>query len=548
MKQELNLVSGSRQPADVVFLNGVVVTVNRQNDIQEAVAIKENKIAYVGKNDLAETWIKEGHTKVIDLQGRSLLPGFIDAHTHFMVRGLKDTSVVDGSIATSIGELLELIRENCKSKAPGEWIKLQGYDQNKLKEHRHPTIEELDEVAPDHPVQCQRCCYHMSVYNTKALEICEFSDNGTFLEEEVEKKDGKLTGLLKEDANRAMCVKITESEEELLAAARKADQLCSAVGITSVHDAGTYGMVSRRIMEEATRSGTVKTRIYTMPCELNGKVLNEKLIDEFVGTGMTSGFGNERFRIGPLKIFMDGGCTGPSCMTKEPYDHDPDLKGVLVNDQKAADKFVSKAHDARFQVTSHAAGDLGVELFINSIEKAYKSNPRKDCRHRIEHCALTDEKILNRIKELRIVPISNPGFFTSFAGAFCKYYGDRVDYMFPLKAYLEKGIITAFGTDAPVVDENPLLSIYGAVTRKDMKTGEVAGASQVIGVLDAIRMYTYNGAYASFEENIKGSIEEGKLADLVVLSENILEADVERIKDMVTDMTVIDGEIVYERV
>lgn len=198
-------------------------------------------------------------------------------------------------------------------------------------------------------------------------------------------------------------------------------------------------------------------------------------------------------------------------------------------------------------MTAHAVGDMAVEQAVNAIEYTLAKVPKKDHRHRIEHCGLTDETLIKRIKDLGIVPISNPGFITVNGSDYNRYYGDRTDYMFAAESYKKNGIITAFGSDCSVINENPMLGIYGAVTRKDAATGEICGGCQKISVLDAIRCYTYNGAYASFEEDIKGSIEEGKLADIAVLSEDILACEPEHIKDIKVDMTLIDGNILYER-
>ena len=187
-----------------------------------------------------------------------------------------------------------------------------------------------------------------------------------------------------------------------------------------------------------------------------------------------------------------------------------------------------------------------MNVILTSIERAMDQNPRP-CRHRIEHCGIIDENLLKRIKKAGIVPVPNPGFFNENAEIYIKYYGDRVNYMFPLKSYIDNDIIAALGSDSPVINANPMIGIYGAMTRADKCSGMIAGAGQCIGIMDAIRMYTYNGAYASLEENIKGSLEPGKLADMVVLSENILETSTENIKSIKTDMTILDGKIVYER-
>jgi predicted amidohydrolase YtcJ len=299
-------------------------------------------------------------------------------------------------------------------------------------------------------------------------------------------------------------------------------------------------------MQEQSANGVFKVRVYNL-LYANGKENAKEWIRTFIKTGIFTGLGTERFKIGPAKILIDGSSSGPSSATRKPYSHDPNLKGLLMWDQDEADAFIMEAHQAGFQVTAHAIGDMAIEMLVNAIEKAMKAYPRPNARHRIEHCALLDETLIKRIKDLGIVPIANPGFFNENGSAYSTYYGDRVNYMFPCRSFIEHGIIAAMGSDTPVINENPMIGLYGAITRQDKRTGEVTGKSQTIGLLQAIRMYTYNGAYASYEEDIKGSIEEGKLADLIVLSEDIQKCPVEKIKDIAVDLTMIDGDVLYTR-
>lgn len=533
--------------ADFIFKNGKVVTMNKQDDIESAIAIKGNKILGVGKDQDLEKFKGES-TKEIDLNGRSLLPGFIDSHLHFTMYGMKQGPIinVDSTKVSSIAEIKEKVREAVKNKKPGEWIALTGYDQNKLKEGRHPTVEDFDEVAPNNPVRCTRCCAHLGVYNSLALEIGGISKD-KFAEGEVVEENGKLTGLLKEDAHLYMGQKVVFTDEQLMEGLYAADKLMKEHGVTSVHDAGCDIEGTNRFLLEAIKKGQLKTRITIMIFGFAGKKVTKRYIDGFLDAGLVTGIGNQRFKIGPCKMMLDGSSSGPSSATREPYDHDPDLKGILVWSQEEVDEYVKKVHDAGCQVTAHAVGDQAVEIMVNSIEKALKDKPREDCRHRIEHCGIVDPKLIKRIKELGIIPVTNPSFIELNGKDYNRFYGERVKYMFPNKSYLEEGIIATMGSDAPVTLENPMLGIYGALSRKDGKTGEFVGENQRIGILDAIRMYTYNGAYAEFEEDSKGSLEVGKLADLIVLSENILETAEDDIKNVRVDMTMIDGEMVYIR-
>ncbi|NLT47395.1 MAG: amidohydrolase family protein [Clostridiales bacterium] len=260
-----------------------------------------------------------------------------------------------------------------------------------------------------------------------------------------------------------------------------------------------------------------------------------------------TGFGSERFKIGPSKLMIDGSSSGPTAATLEPYTSDPNSHGILSMDPKDVDEFVLKAHKAGYQVTSHAVGDKAVTVIVNAIEKAMKAYPREDCRHRIEHCAMINDELLDRIKALGIVPILNPIFLYEFGDGYMVNYGkERAYRMFAAKSFLDKGILAAGSSDCPITFSNPILNMHLACNRTTQK-GQVINAEECIGVLDALRMFTYNGAYASFEEGIKGTLEEGKLADLVVLSEDLTKVEPRNLKDVVVDMTYIDGEKVYVR-
>lgn len=535
--------------ADTAFINGKVITVSKDDAIAEAVCTKGNKIVYVGTNEGAQEYISED-TNVVDAAGRTVMPGFIDAHIHFVTYGLLGHGIinVDYNHVDSIKDIVELIKKEAAKKKPGEWIVLSGYDHNKLVEKRHPLKEEFDEAAPDNPVQCIRCCAHMGVYNSYALRICNVTSKEQFAPGEVVvDENGNLTGLLKETAHMSLSKKVILTQDELMEGIRNANKIMVENGVTSVHDAGSYGKIATRLLQKACADQEVQVRIRPMIFDMFGKESDIEYINTFLETGIYTNMGDEHFKLGPAKIMTDGSTSGPSCSTFEPYSHDPELKGIQVWQQDEADEMIRKVHEAGYQMTAHAVGDKAVTLMLDGYEKALKEMPRKDHRHRIEHCALTNEEIIGRIKELAIVPVSNPAFISINACDYNRFYGDRVKYMFPLKTYLEKEIITAIGSDGPVTDPNPMFNIYGAVNRCDIKTGEECGPEQKVGIMDIIRMFTYNGAYASFEENIKGSLEVGKLADIIMLSDDILEYPSKKLMDIKTVLTMIDGKVVYEK-
>lgn len=536
---------------DYAFKNGNVITVNDKNEFAQAVAVKGNKIVYVGDNMGLEQIIDE-KTKVIDLKGRALTPGFIDTHFHPILYGFFDGAIINITYprCKNIKEIQEIIAEETTKKSPGQWIKLWGYDQNKLEDQRHVTLEDLDAVAPNHPVQCMRACGHIGVYNTLGLAsagIHSPTDIFRFGKDEVVVENGKLTGMAKDTTNFLLWSKVEYTDEEMWTALKKSNELLLKTGITSIHDPGEFDAPSFGIMQEACEKRIFKVRDYMMIHSVFGREFSQKDVDLFLGLGLHSGIGNEYFRLGTLKIMIDGGTSGPSCATRQPYSHDPNLPGILAWNQEEVSWAIDRIHAAKCQMTAHAVGDMAVEMMVNGYEKALERYPRENHRHRIEHCALTDPELISRMAKMNLIPVSNPGFITINGSDYHKYYGDRVNYMFAARSYIDAGLRPTIGSDAPTCDESVMRGLDGTVNRIDRKTGEVIGACQKVSMMEAIRLYTINGAYASFEENIKGSIEVGKLADFAVLSEDIMSYPPERVMDIKVDLTMIDGEIVYER-
>lgn len=535
--------------ADLVIYNGRLITVNENDEITEAVAVKDNKILAVGTNDEIKEYIDD-NTRVIDANKKTIMPGMIDTHVHYLILGLLGRGLLDINYpkVKSIEEIKDIIREEVKKKKKGEWIVLEGYDHNRLEERRHPTKEDLDEVAPDNPVQCTRICHHMGVYNTRGLEAGNIGDGRQFADDEVIRyEDGSLTGLLKETAHMVLSEKVTLSDEVMIDGLENANKILLENGITSVHDAGSYGKNAWRNMQFASKNSYLKSRVYTLIWDLYGKQSNIDTIDNFISTGIYSGLGDEKYRIGPVKIMLDGSSTGPSIATLEPYSHDPTSSGMLMWEQEEIDDIVDRAHRAGFQVTAHAQGDRAISMLVTAIERALEKTPREDHRHRIEHCGLVNDDLLERIGRLGLVPTSNPTLLAINGTDYLRFYGDRVEKMFALKSFKDYNINATLASDATASPINPMYSFYGALNRKDMATGEDVGLSQKVDVLDVVRMFTYNGAHASFEEDIKGSIEVGKLADIVVLSEDILEYPKEDVLDIKVDYTIIDGVVEYER-
>jgi predicted amidohydrolase YtcJ len=528
--------------AECVFINGEVVTVNPEDDVLEAAGVRGNEICAVGTTQEILRLQGPG-TRVVDLRGNSLLPGFIDSHLHMLLYGTNRLGVDCKNSVGEIADVTSRLARRADETPPGGWVRGWGYNHERLAEGRHPTREDLDLVSKEHPVIAVRTCNHISAVNSRALEVLGITRNtpdpegGTIVRDE----NGEPTGVLKETAHMTAFEVSRYSPSEMLEALSIANRDFVRLGITSAHEAGGYGAEQMRIMYQAVAAGVVKVRIYAMICSLNR---SEEFVRRAIDAGLVNGMGDERFRIGPAKIFTDGSSSGPTCATRDSYTSDPNDCGILYYTQEQIDEILGEAHRNGFQITAHAMGDKAVEMVIDCIEKALREHPREDHRHRIEHAGMVPHDLMERIEKLGIIPIPNPAFFYEFGEGYIKNYGERVEHMFPMSEYSRRGIISAAGSDAPVTVANPLRGIYCAVTR-ETESGATVGGSQKIPVLDAIRAFTHNGAYASFEEDRKGSIEVGRLADLVVLDGSILSASPEEILSLKSVLTMINGEVVF---
>lgn len=533
--------------ADIVFINGEVITVDPAQTIQEGVAVKGNLIIDTGTSDEMKEHIGS-KTKVIDLKGRSLLPGFIDAHLHLTIYGtnLLGASCVDPHIQ-SLKDIFNELRKKVENTGVGEWIRAWGFNEHEVEERRFPTREELDALSMDHPIVIIRTCNHTSIANSKALEMAGFTNQSVNPEGGIVEKDdfGELTGRLMESAHMQLFAEASFSDEELKRAMKLAADAFVNVGITSIHDAGGYGSGPDilRVMQQSSMSGDIKVRVYAMIGSLTD---SKTFIRRMVDAGVVTGLGDNRFKIGPAKLFTDGSSTGPTIATRQPYDSDPENKGILYYRQEELDAVLGEAHKKGFQITAHAQGDRAIEMVLNCIERALFEHPRDDHRHRIEHAGVASPDLQKRMKQLNVIAIPNPAFMYMNGELYVENYGERVQVMYPARDYIDASIPCAFASDTPVIQCDPLLGIHAAVNRKT-KSGQGVGVRQSIDVLEAVKAYTWMGAYASFEEQSKGSIEIGKLADLVVLNESLLAVEKEEIKDLHVDMTMIDGEILFEK-
>ncbi|WP_066072506.1 amidohydrolase [Neobacillus soli] len=528
------------------LVNGEVISVNSRNEVFEACLIEGNKIAAVGTTEEIRKRISST-TKVIDLHGRSVLPGLIDAHMHLFLYGnaLMHLNCKEPAI-NSIQELLEKLAAIVQKTNAGQIIRVFGFNEIMVEEQRYPTIQELDHLTEEHPIVITRTCGHIGVVNSAALKLANIDaatpdPKGGTIEKD---SSGKFTGRLIENAFLQFNQYATYSEEELFNALTKAQQQLFAHGITSVHDAGGFDENSFRIMQIASHKKQINVRIYAMIASLGDC---ENFTKNMLNSGVMTHTGNDFFKIGPAKLFTDGSSTGPTIATREPYTSAPDNYGYLMYTEEELYSIFSKAHQNGYQITVHAQGDKAIEQYLGVIERLLHEHPRDDHRHRVEHLGICPPDLQEKARALNVIPILNPSFPYEFGESYIRNYGERTHYMYAARDLLNQGIITAAGSDAPITTVNPFVGIYTAVARLT-RQNTAFGQEQTVSLMDAIRMYTYNAAYASFDETMKGSIEAGKLADLVIVNTSLLNCPIEKITEVKVDTTILDGEIVFEKI
>jgi len=531
--------------ANIAFLNGEVITVDGQDSIREALAISDNKIVAVGSNEEIKDYIGDS-TQIIDLEGKSILPGIIDAHLHLVMYGTFQLSISCKEPGLdSIDAILTALKDKAATTPKGQWIRAWGFNERTVKEERYPTLEELDNISIDHPIAITRTCGHIGIVNSVALRLSGINETtpdpqGGLIERDAK---GQLTGRLIENAYMQFNEIATFSNEEVYQAIQIAQQHFLKAGITSVHEAGTFSKENYRMLQLASQKGDLKIRVYAMIASISDC---KQFTLNMMESGVITGTGNEFFKVGPAKLFTDGSSTGPTIATREGYTSNPDDHGILYYTEDEIYEVLGKAHELGYQITVHAQGDQAIETYLNVVERALQENPRENHRHRIEHAGISSPDLQHRMKELKMIPIPNPPFPYEFGESYLTNYGERTDFMYPARDFIDQGIIAAAGSDSPVTTYNPFIGIHEAVNRLTAN-GTSFGEKQKIDVLEAIRLYTYNGAYASFDEDIKGSLEPGKLADMIVLDRSILKTLPQDLKDIQVELTMLDGEILFER-
>ena len=535
-------MSGKPFCADLVLLNGKIVTVDSEESVAEAVAVRGNRIEAVGLRGEVSKWIGEG-TEVIDLGGKTVLPGLIDSHMHpgsygaFKVRGVQC-----GPDFESMEEVLDVIRKKAETTPEGRWIL--GYTLDDVKLGRYPTREELDGVAPRNPLYIQRRDGHIGVVNSLALEAGGITrDTPDPPHGKIDRDDdGEPTGVLRELAKDIVYDKIPENTvEDYHNGLRIVNDEFLSLGLTTVHASMTTSD-EFKALQWLKRDGELALRYCV---HASGR--EDGVLEALIAAGIQTPFGDDWLKITEIEWVFDTSTSGRTAAYYDPYVGEPDNIGILLYDQDDITDRVTRAHKAGLRVGLDGIGDRGIDRALDAIEAALKEEPRKDHRHRIEHCCYVPPKIQDRLLGLGVIDASANGFLHDLGDAYKANRGEaQMRWMWPHRTLIDRGIPAPAHSDCPVCSPNPWLGIYGLVTRKT-SGGDTLYAGEGITPFEAIKAYTIDGAHSAWEEEIKGSIEPGKLADLVVLDRDPLTIAPDDLKKVKAVITILDGEIVYRR-
>jgi predicted amidohydrolase YtcJ len=526
---------GDLPKPDLVVVNGNVLTQDDATPTAEAFAIHGDRFIAVGSNADVRN-LAGPDTQVLDAEGMTVVPGFIDAHSHPSGAGLNALRNVNPNLG-SVARIQDALRARAAETPVGEWIIGYMYDDTKQEEGRPLNRVDLDEVSTEHPIVVGHRGGHTGVYNSKAFELAGVTAStpdpfgGHFYRE-----DGELTGKVAERARAAFDVPGGSTREERAQGVAVICREMNAAGLTSVHQAGT-GSADFTAYQDAREAGDLSLR---MNLFARGGAYRDLLAG-----GVRPGLGDEWIRIGPVKFAADGSASERTMAMSTPYAGRPDDFGILTMTQEEINEAVEEAHRAGWQVAIHANGDVTIDMVLNAYERMAREFPRADTRHRLEHCSLVNPDILQRISEGGYIPAPFYTYAHYHGEKWIEYGEEKMEWMFAHRSFLDYDIMVAPASDHSPGPYEPLMALQSMVTRKDF-AGRVWGPTQRVTLDQALRICTVHGAYASHEEELKGSITAGKLADFVMLAQSPYDVDPDSIKEIQVVRTVVGGRTVHE--
>ena len=530
------LVSAAGTAPDLILYNGLIYTVQPARPHASAVAIRDGRIVAVG-DDREILALAGRNTQRTDLERRRVLPGFIDAHAHPWLSGVEQLKKV-ACDKSSIDEILALLRARAAQTPPGRWVLGFLYDDGKTP--RPLTRADLDAAVPDHPVIVTHRGGHTGYVNSLALQqggVTATTPNppgGRF----EHGADGELNGRVADSAMSIILAKIPDelTRDDHRRGIALASKLYSSYGVTSAceADASPAGLQG---YQDARESGELTYRAY---CHMDVDYL-----DRYIAAGLHSGFGDDMVRIGAIKQYADGSISERTAWLAEPYIDIPDYYGVESGTRASLYENSRKAWLAGFRLGTHANGERAIERMLGIYEQLQRETPRRDPRFRLEHCTVVTPELIARMRAVGAIPIPFSGY-VNFHGDVMHFYGDeRLQRMFAYRSFIDAGLRPPTSSDYTASPPSPMLWLYSMTTRRD-PTGHVWGANQRITLPEAVRAATLDGAYASFEEHDKGSIEPGKAADFAVLQRDPFVEPAEHWLDIKVQRTMLGGRWVYE--
>lgn len=526
-----------------IFFGGNIITINDLYPSVEAVGIDSDKIIAVGNLEDVKKTLKDEY-ELIDLKGKTLLPGFIDSHIH-AIGSIFLTLYPSLKNVKNLEEIQELLKKESQLKEPGDLIIAFDLDEEKLENPIIPTRWDLDKACPDKPVFIFRHDIHIGIANSKLLEVLGI-DKETIPPEggEIRKNDqGEITGVLTENTTSLVfsIFKLPDSN----AIKENADKFFLSLaekGITSIHG----------VLELDRKGGVDNLGGVSLPIL---KLIQENVLQNYYGIYFTAipkkilkikkppleeDSKYSKFKVGCIKAWLDGSFGAYTALMFRPFTSQPDTSGYCVIEEDVLYERMKKAHNLGLQIAIHAIGDKANKILVDLYSRLLDECPREDHRHRIEHASMLTPDVIQGIKKLGLIASCQPAFILSEYDWLEKRLGpERCKITYPFKSLVDAGIVIASGSDGPVEDPNPILGLHAMVNREGFVTEES------ISIEEALKTYTINGAYAAFEENIKGSIEVGKLADLVILDKNPIESLKDEIKKIQVMETIIRGKTVY---
>ncbi len=511
--------------ADIILFNANVITMDPVHPNAQWIAIRNGRILAVAEDDNFKDLCHK-NTKLIDCKGRTVLPGFIDSHLHFygFAESLVTLNLDPRNNVRSISDIQNKMKQLSKELPSGNWIRARGYNEFYLVEKRHPTRWDLDAAAPSHPTRLTHRSGHAHVLNSLALRLVHISKETAdpptgMIDRDTE--TGEPTGLLY-SMGSYLAKAIPPLENDLMEhGIRLGSQELISLGITSFYDASPRNDLTRWKMFETWKERRLLKSRVTM-------ILGGDGFSEFQKQNFFTRIEPNHLRVGGVKIILH------------------ETTGDLSPSQQELDEMVLYIHQSGLQVVIHAVEGKTIEAACRAIECALQKAPRSDHRHRIEHCSVCTPSLAKRLDSLGVIVVTQPSFIYYHGERYLRTVPDsNLRHIYPIATLMKNGVRVAGSSDCPIVPPNPLIGIYSAVSRKT-ENGESVLSEERISPLEALRMYTGYAAETAFEERIKGSIAPGKLADLVVLNKDPTRVSVDEIKDIQVEMTILDGEVVWD--